>query len=73
MYMKFNYKTLLLIILLGSLYYGLSQNKQKTIKNITGSVTKEENQSIVNNSTGLSAPKPLYLSRPQKNYLEIGF
>ena len=69
--MKFNYKTLLLITLLGSLFYFLCY-KNKTTTTQQSSARIPSILIIDKKPLPLPTPKPLYLPRAQKNYLEVG-
>lgn len=71
--MKYDVKTLSLIVILGSLFYCISSyTKSKLIINSS----KNENKEVVivnktENSSKTKAPK-VYISNPVQNYLEVG-
>jgi hypothetical protein len=71
--MKINIKSSILIcLLLGTLFYFLS-NKNKTTTQTQQASAKDTSILIIDKKPlPLPTPKPLYLPRAQKNYLEVG-
>lgn len=71
--MKIHRKSSILICLsLGTLFYFLS-NKNKTTTQIQQTSAKDTSILIIDKKPlPLPTPKPLYLPRAQKNYLEVG-
>jgi hypothetical protein len=71
--MKYDIKTLSLVVILGSLFYCISSyTKSKLIANSPKKDTKEV--IVINkteNSSKTNAPK-VYISVPAQNYLEVG-
>ena len=71
--MKYDLKTLSLVVILGSLFYCISSyTKSKLIANSPKKDTKEV--IVINkteNSSKSIAPK-VYISSPAQNYLEVG-
>jgi len=71
--MKIDIKTTTLICLfLGSLFYFLSYKNKTTTQHQQSSAKDTSILIIDKKSIPLPTPKPLYLPRAQKNYLEIG-
>lgn len=71
--MKIDIKTTTLICLfLGSLLYLLSNKNKTTTQHHQASAEIPSILIIDKKSIPLPTPKPLYLPRAQKNYLEVG-
>ena len=71
--MKYDLKTLSLVVILGSLFYCISSyTKNKLIANSPKKDTKEVvTVKKSENSSKTNAPK-VYISSPAQNYLEVG-
>ncbi len=72
--MKYDLKTLSLVVILGSLFYSISSYtksklKVNTSKNTTKQLVITPNKT--ENSSKLPAPK-VYISSPTQNYLGVG-
>ena len=71
--MKIDIKTsTILCLLLGTLFYFLSYKNKTTTQHQIPSAEKPSILIIDKKPLPLPAPKPLYLPRAQKNYLEVG-
>jgi Na+/H+ antiporter NhaC len=72
-YMKINIKSsIVLCLLLGTLFYFLSNKNKKTTQHQQDRAEIPSILIIDKKSIPLPTPKPLYLPRAQKNYLEVG-